>query len=193
MKRTLYFGLRLPARLQGCAEHCPLIEIQPIPYEPINLENFTHYIVTSQTTLEVLPHLPIKPVISVGSRTTESCLRHGQTNVQTAFPETAEGLISLLQDSNLSAAHIFYPHSALSRPLIQQYLLQSCISHVATPVYTTNARTLSTPPDLAAFDELIFTSPSTVDAFLLNYGHPPPVHKSIPIGPVTAKKLNAIN
>jgi uroporphyrinogen-III synthase len=60
---------------------------------------------------------------------------------------------------------------------------------VGIDLYETVAQRVEPVPDLRLFDEIVFTSPSTVDAFFEIFGHIPSGKKIVAIGPVTADRL----
>ncbi len=204
MGKTLYLGLD-PGRYRNTDElvHLPLIETHPRPYEGEikqffeNLDKATHIILTSRVAVTYFCHYGEKAqsnytqkhFISIG-KATENLLRSkGCRHVSSALLETAEGVVELLHTLP-TPCHFFYPHSALSRPLILQQLQQKALPFTAIPLYDTVARSLKLP-NLDCFDKIIFTSPSTVDAFFALTSQIPPFGKCVPIGPITEKALKS--
>jgi uroporphyrinogen-III synthase len=109
--------------------------------------------------------------------------------VSAAENETAEGVVELLEKHDFSGAYFLWPHSLLSRPLLSDYLASRKIPCDACVFYETHTRRPASLPDLSLYDEIVFTSPSTVDAFVALYGALPTDKLLTPIGPVTAKRL----
>jgi len=192
--RSLYTGLNPP---DSEVVHCPFIRIVPHPpqtemYE--RLPHITHLIFTSKTSVDLffryLPKtcdLDHKTFFAVGRVTKSYLEKHGIKEVMSPRAETAEGLVELIDSCNLSKPKFLWPHSALSRPVISdsctplfEYILYDTISIIPDPL-----------PNLDNFDEIIFTSPSTVEGFVKAYGSLPKDKVLTPIGPITAKALDA--
>lgn len=205
-KRTLYLGLELPLELQcESVTHCPLIKIVPRSREDFDiahmfasLKKFTHIIFTSKSAVKVfveyaalfginLEELNQKIFISVGKKTAQQLNHSGITEVITASIETAEGIVDLLTTLNLKKSYILWPHSALSRPVILDWLKANSIQFYECVIYDTFINIPEHLPDIEGYDEIIFTSPSIVDAFFSLYGMLPEGKKITCIGPVTQK------
>jgi hydroxymethylbilane synthase len=175
-KKTLYFGLR---QKQQKGIRCqPLIEIVPLPCSLRALASSSHILVTSRTSLDLLrPFLETtslqKEIISIGRKTSALAREIGFKTIHTARTETSEGVIELLGRLKLQDAKIFWPHSSLSRRTIPSYLEGANISFSECELYTTRTKRHVEKCALDQFDELFFSSPSTVDAFFELYGLPP--------------------
>lgn len=208
MKRILYLGLDPTHYIsQGEIVHWPIIQIVRRPLsDPLikqalqDFDRYSHVIITSKSTVailqEYLPQLGIdlqswqaKSTLAVGKVTAKHLNALGIYPASIAEEETAEGIIQDIQKLSLKSSHFFWPHSSQSRPLIKDFLitqnarLTDCIlydpiSHVPGPL-----------PDLNHFDEIVFTSPSTVDAFLSIFGSFPVHVQLTAIGPVTMQYL----
>ena len=103
--------------------------------------------------------------------------------------ETAEGIIQELDKQDLENVHFFWPHSALSRPVLSEYFTLKNHPFDEIVLYDTLPQKPGPLPSEEAFDQIIFTSPSTVDAFLKLFGKFPEGKVLKAIGPVTAKYL----
>jgi len=175
-KKTLSFGLR-PKNKKGLSCQ-PLIETIPLAPSLDGLGAATHILLSSQSSLDYLaPYLSDailkKELISIGQKTSEQAARLGFQTIHTARDETSEGVTALLGTLDLGGAHLFWPHSALSRRIIPNWLFEKRISFSECALYTTrNKKNVERLP-LDQFDELFFSSPSTVDAFFELYGRPP--------------------
>lgn len=209
-KRILYLGLD-PCHYTGEGEivHCPIIQVIPRPFsDPIisqalqNFDHYSHVIVTSKSTVAILSNYLLqlgvdleiwknKITLAVGKVTATHLQKNGIIPFKIAQNETAEGMIHELQQMSLTHAHIFWPHSAQSRPLIHHFLIEQHIQHTTCALYDTQVQVPQNLPHLETFDEVIFTSPSTVDAFLNIFGFFPNHPLLTPIGPITANHLNA--
>lgn len=215
--KILYLGLNPPDELRYKEiTHCPLIRIAPRPYSDKDITNalshikkYTHFIFTSKSAVNIffdyikisnsVDCLKDKIFLSVGSKTTQQLKKHGIKNVLTASEETAEGIILLLASLNLTSAFIFWPHSALSRPILTDWLNSNQFEdltglvkyhYCACIFYDTVLNAPEVMPDLSKYDEIIFTSPSTVDAFCKLFGKLPHYKILSCIGSITQKHLD---
>lgn len=208
--KILYTGLEIPSHLQHSTLHCPFIKIIPKQIEDptivtafAHFDDYTHLIFTSRTAVAVFFYflhsfnIPQENVfnkirISIGKRTAEK-LYDFKTNASfIASEETAEGMIDLLTHQELKDAHIFFPHSSLARPIIKNWMSKQALRYTACPIYETISIFPIPLPDLRLFHEIIFTSPSTIDAFMKAYKQLPKEKKLTCIGPVTQNHLNRL-
>ena len=205
MKRQLYVGLEVPKRLQRVSvTHCPLIEIHPrSPEDPAvahvcrQLHTYTHLLFTSKSAVEILfrfleekKSLPGGSLaIAVGKATAAAISARSNLPVLVAQQETAEGIVDLLETMELTQAKVLWPHSALSRPVIVEYLEARGVECDSCVFYDTHMRRPEIMPDLKEYDEIIFTSPSTIDAFVELFGKLPDGKTLTCIGQVTEKHL----
>lgn len=201
MKKILYLGLD-PSRYEceGKLVHFPIIKTTPRPFEGHikklfeELATTTHVIVTSRTAASLFCEyaekgqqaLAEKIFLSIGDATATLLRKRGLVT-HIAPQATGEGIIELLKIVP-KPGHVFYPHSALARPLIKNYLKQQGIPFTAVDLYDASPRHTELP-DLDSFDKIIFTSPSTVAAFFSSTAQMPPREKCISIGPITAQAL----
>ncbi len=191
----LYTGLRLPKKYQKeNVLHLPLIETCVRDQAKDEIEKAlpvaTHILFTSQTAVELFP-FPYgeKTIIALGSRTASKVGRCQALHV--ASEETAEGVAKLLESLEIQG-HILYPHSALSRDLLSTFLDNRQIPCSDIILYDTFPKQPKTPINLNLFSEIVFTSPSTVDAFVAFFG-PLPQNKIITtIGPITRLKISLL-
>ncbi|CUI17651.1 Uroporphyrinogen-III synthase [Candidatus Protochlamydia naegleriophila] len=208
LKQVLYTGLD-PSHYQGTGQitHCPLIQIIPRPLTDPSLQSafsafhsYTHLIITSKTTIPILQaylqqmgfslaDCQAKTTIAVG-KITAFHLRAQNIEPIIAKDETAEGVVAELQELKLEKAFIFWPHSAQARPIIPLFLQEQCIRFLACPLYDTLPLRPPTLPHLDQFEEIVFTSPSTIHAFLDVFGSLPASKLLTPIGPITKKCLH---
>lgn len=178
---TLYLGLRPKAG----TIHYPVIKT--VPLEVQSVEEFTHIIFTSQTTVEYWKWpLEGKVVIAIGEATAKML-----PNPLIALEATQEGIIALLQTIPLQNARICYPKSKRARPLLAEYLQK--FSSFTVDLYDTVCQKPEPVPNLDAFDEIVFTSPSTVEGFIKIFGKLPKNKRLVPIGPVTKRALQLLS
>lgn len=206
--RILYLGLDTTYyQAKGEVTHWPMIKIVPRPLSDHTLqealklfEEYTHVIVTSKSTVGILKnYLPLlgipleswaaKTTLAVGHVTAKHLQACGIHSIKIAKEETAEGLIHELQQIDLNHAHFFWPHSSRARPIIKEFFKAHAIKHFSCILYDPQFHIPGQLPVLEDYDEIVFTSPSTIDAFLEIFGHFPCHCCLTPIGPITARHL----
>jgi uroporphyrinogen-III synthase len=106
-----------------------------------------------------------------------------------AQDETQEGVVQLLKSLPLENSYIFLPRSSLSRPVLVQFFEEQGIRYQTFDLYDTVTQGLEPKPDLDLVDEIVFTSPSTVRAFIEIFGALPKHKKLVAIGPITQSAL----
>lgn len=186
MKKTLYLGLD-PSRYPIEVTHYPIIEIRELanlqPYFD-QLQNYDHVIFTSRSAILIYTkYAQIKrPVIAVGRATAALARQMGLFVSHTARLEQAEGVLEIIKELKSS---FFFPHSAQARPLLQDYLKNE--RALVFPAYDTV--TTSKKIDIKPYDAFVFTSPSTVKAFVELYGALPK-KELIAMGPITQRALD---
>ena len=162
-------------RTERCGAIEPALSLWP---------QFTHMIFTSQTAVHYWPGPWDKPTIAIGQATAAALRARGCTPL--IAPEaTQEGIIALIAQL---PGYFFWPKSRLARSALTDYF-QARI--YALDLYDTLFQQLEPVPRLDDFDEILFTSPSTVEGFLRIYGELPQGKKLTPIGPVTGRRIDA--
>jgi uroporphyrinogen-III synthase len=208
MKRILYLGLEVPPNMQDKeVVHYPIIKIIPkkatdpaIQAAFKDFNAYTHLIFTSRSAVSTFfelaqafaitpAQIQVKTLVIIGKRTTAKLQEYHITPHLIANDETAEGVIKILEMNDLKKSYFFLPQSSIARPIISNWLKNQQIPHVACPLYDTLANHPTPLPDLTLFREIIFTSPSTVDAFIKAYQHLPRDIKLTCIGPITEHHL----
>lgn len=179
----LYLGLRpKPGTF-----HYPVIRTALLPVgATADWARFTHIIFTSQTAVEYWPGPWDKEIIAIGEATAE-VLRSKGIEPRVAPFATQEGVIELIQEIKGS---FFIPRSRLARSTLTDYMEENRIPYTALDLYDTYFQKLEPVPNLDDFDEIVFTSPSTVEGFLRIYGKLPREKKLTAIGPITQKALD---
>ena len=130
-----------------------------------------------------------KTVIAIGKVTAAHLGIQGAPPHFVSEQETQEGVVHLLKGMDVEDAYFFMPRSSLSRPVLANFFKEREIRYQACDLYDTVSQESDPQPDLAHIDEIVFTSPSTVRAFLEIYGTLPNDKKLIAIGPVTEQAL----
>lgn len=203
MMKVLYLGLD-PKNYKGKGQitHYPIIKIVERDLkEPTfdvlwrDLILFSTVLFTSQNTVHLLlkevgaNSLKNKTLISVGKITAKVLSSYGLSSL-ICENETAEGIISVL--STISTPYVLYLHSKRARALILDYLIKEKIKHFAAPLYNTLSNFPSPIPTLSEYQEIVFTSPSTVDSFLELFTTFPHNVKLTAIGPITRSYLSSV-
>ncbi|MBS0624989.1 MAG: uroporphyrinogen-III synthase [Verrucomicrobia bacterium] len=179
----LYLGID-PSRWPEKVFHYPVIRTEPLEVsKPTDWHEATHILFTSRSAVRHWKYFDsTKQIIALGTATALLL----EKPLVAPIP-TQEGVVDLLR--TLSPGYLIWPRSTLSRDHIADYLRLSGIRHTIIPLYQTIFQQPGPPPNLALFTEIVFTSPSTIDAFLAIYGALPRNIRLTPIGPVTAEAL----
>ena len=205
---SLCLGIDIPKRFQNrMIHHHPIIQISPranthadIKEAFLQLKNFTHIIFTSKVGVKLffqqlasfgydISSLANKRLVAVGAETAQ-VIREYDANVHLiSKDEHAEGLVSVLQDKLGAEDFVLWPHSSISRQVLPDFFQRNKVRYVECILYDTGRNEKHEARDLSSYGEIIFTSPSTVDAFLEIYGCLPNNIWLTPIGPVTEKHL----
>jgi uroporphyrinogen-III synthase len=168
--------------------HYPVIRIEKVPVLPWvqGLKNSSHILFTSQTAVELFKELVGSPPdlagIAVGKKTFSLAQSLGFSMQYVAIEETQEGLVPILE--NLDIEMLFWPRSVKARGIIRK-----CCKIFDLPLYDVLPQEVDPKPCLEDFDEVLLTSPSTVEAFFDLYTSIPKGLKFRSIGPITALAL----
>ncbi len=206
IKYILYLGTD-PSRFQGCSKfiHLPLVRTCPRPISAQILENldqFTHVLLTSPNAVRILLDALVvdkqaivkqKGIFAIGMATAAKVKEYGLAVQAVASPETQEGMMALLKTLPLDNPYFFYPRSSIARPLLGRFLEESGFRHQIYDLYDTFFERPSYLPPLEIIEEIIFTSPSTVKAFMALYGSIPKHIKRTCIGPITEEALQKVD
>lgn len=204
--RTLYLGLQPPSDKE--VYHYPVIAIFPLLFSPDEKRRlrvcFNHsewVLFTSKSAIDplisALEGAPFtgKTVIAVGAKTASALNKRGISVDWVPEEETQEGLVALLKTRPLKGRTIFCGRSSLSRDVLKTFLLKSGAMYFDPVLYETKVSfDESKKPSLIDFEEVLFTSPSTVDGFVQAFGTAQlPKNLTLrAIGPVTKKRLEEV-
>lgn len=187
--KILYLGLNPPPGVV----HYPVIRIEKLTNVKTALDlwpRFSHVIFTSKTAVgcwfEEITCFD-KVAIAIGPATASVLQARGVRPLVASNP-TQEGIVELLRTQKPS--FVFLPRSKKARSVLTDYLRKRKIPFFALDLYDTVLQKLEPVPNLDEIDEIVFTSPSTVEGFLAIYGRLPMEKVLTTIGPVTAQKLN---
>jgi uroporphyrinogen-III synthase len=147
---------------------------------------FTHIIFTSQTAVNYWPGPWDKILLAIGPSTAASLQAKG-FDPQIAPEATQEGIMELIKDMD---SYFFLPRSRLARSALTDYMTEHKMRYFVLDLYDTVFQKPEPVPNLADFDEIIFTSPSTVEGFLRIYGALPKGKKLTAIGPITERAIH---
>ena len=205
-KRILFTGLsRERYFIKGIYFHLPLIKIEPLKsYRQLDnylkkIGAFDWIVFASRYGVEYffarLRHIGLDSrmlnkikIAAVGNSTAKRLLDFGILADLIPKKESAEGLIEKLKKENLKHKKIFLPRSNISDKGLSK-ALQNLGAEVTTGFAYRNVIPEGLPDlDLKFFDEIMFTSPSTVRNFKQRYKRIPRSVKVKCIGKVTLKE-----
>ncbi|AFS27773.1 uroporphyrinogen-III synthase [Chlamydia psittaci] len=204
---TLYLGLNRETANRYHASFVPILEIIPfarsspqLRYALRYLEETSHILLTSPSSTSLFisrmrrknskKTLSTKHYLCLGEITASrltKLLPKAQYSLATI--ETGEGVLPMIS-SLPKNARILYPHSALSRPVIEDFLKRENRSFFAYSHYTIRERQLH-PSVFKQCSRVILTSPSGVRAYAKLF---PQLPRRIHIcqGPITLKEFREI-
>lgn len=107
-------------------------------------------------------------IISVGPTTTEALRQRGANVTYESHTESADGIIEWFADKIKSK--ILLARSNKGLKILSEKLIRQGHEVVDLPVYTNQPNREAVKQDLTKFDKVLFTSPSTVEAFKQLYG-----------------------
>lgn len=210
MKKVLHIGIDPPEPKEGQQIlHCPLIEVVARPSTQDDITDafqempaYTHLIFTSKNsvriTLEKLLDfgwnrsiLKDKQCIAVGKSTADLLETHGCHDILIPSLETAEGIAELMDILPLDNCDLLWPHSALSRPVLSTYFKSRSLKYKECILYDTISRKPTVLPNMNDIDEIVFTSSSSVDAYISIFEALPKDKILTSIGPITQAKLDS--
>ena len=191
--KSLYLGIDPPLR----GFHYPVIYTERVDTALLKeaiekQDHFTHWIFTSKTAVRYWYEVGSIPkdrtAIAIGEGAAAEVQKWAIKPLLAKRP-TQEGVISLLNTLDLQEAFICYPRSNLARGILACHLQAKKIPILIVDLYTTLYQKLEPVPDLREFEEIIFTSPSTVEGFRRIFGAPLEGQRLKAIGPITLKAI----
>lgn len=159
-------------------------------------EEYTHLLFTSQHAVSIfsaiLERYCLKPkhqAIAIGKNTCQKLVGLGWKDPICSQEESQEGLLSLLRHMRLEESWYFcLPRSALARNSLEIFFSIHGVRHQICDIYDTVPKQFSLP-DLEEFDEILFSSPSSVSSFFAQIDKLPVRPALRAIGPVTWQNL----
>ncbi len=206
MKKALYLGTDPSCFVHNKPLiHYPIIRLIPKSSQDLEvqralmqLSSYFLCLFTSKNAVHILfslaKELSLSPgellagkCVSIGPSTTKALKEHGVDSTLEAFPNTQEGMIDLLKEISLEKQAVFYPRSSLARPLLSSYLIEALATSYVLDLYDTEIQPQGEPPSLENIEEIIFTSPSTVEGFFSLFSEFPSGIRPVFQGPITEK------
>lgn len=190
--------------------HYPVIKLIPASIEDCQvrfcldrLEAFTCCFFTSKNAVEILvslckksfldPEVLLKnKCISIGPSTSLALEAHGVIPLLEAAESTQEGMIDLCEKQTFDQSYVFYPRSSLARPLLGEYLSKKASQLQVLDLYNTEHQIPLPIPSLDDVEEIVFTSPSTVDGFFKIFSSIPSGKKISFQGPITKQRFHEL-
>ncbi|MDE2027724.1 MAG: uroporphyrinogen-III C-methyltransferase [Candidatus Omnitrophica bacterium] len=126
---------------------------------------------------------------AIGQKTRKALQDHGIEPALVSQEETAEGLFKAIkQEAALKGKRILFPRSNLPNPFLKEALEKEGALVTEVAIYR-NVKPARRDLPSELIDGIIFTSPSTVKNFLIDYGTIPVSWQILAKGPVTLKTL----
>lgn len=208
MKKILYLGTALPqGRDLRNMVHYPVIRLIPksvtdlrVQFCLSRLSFFSCFLFTSKNAVSIFfdlckqlaidpnPHLKSK-CFSIGAFTAKALKERGVESLGQAQISTQEGMWQEFAcQIDLEKAHVLYPRSSLARSFLQSQLQLANVSSEVLDLYDVAFQKPFDLPSLAEIEEIIFTSPSTVEGFFRIFSGRIPAHIRVTFqGPITKK------
>lgn len=179
-RRVLFLGTAAAFKaarfgLEDETIHAPIIQLKSLPIAQHildDLSEYSHIVLTSPNAVHLFfQHIApkdcvCKKIFSVGQTTSLAIESLGLSTPKTASYENQEGIVSMLRLENLRDAYFLLPRALKTRSAIDYFFKLNQIRYKVCTLYKTVVNPDFMLPDLHQFDEIVFTSPSTVQAFL---------------------------
>ena len=184
-EKVLYTGID-PANFRhaGYIVHYPLIETNPVDFVINNEQNYDTVLFSSKNAVRYFLEkysLLGKRIVTIGKATEQTLRQHGYKTDFIAAQPSSDSLMMLIREN--PQWRILYPCSNLSNNP-----LHSMPNVAPVIVYETRTRAQGVL-GLNEYSAVVFTSPSTVDAFIKLYSGVPQHLLCIAIGPITKNRL----
>lgn len=128
-------------------------------------------------------------IASVGKTTSAELLKYNIRPDVESPTESAEGLVAFFEKEKLIGQRILLPRSDKGLKYLSSSLEKQGNSIEDVPVYTNEANLEAEKTDLSLFQKIVFTSPSSVDAFISLYGEFPAAAQLIARGKTTEEYI----
>lgn len=189
---VLYLGTNPePYKFLGHIIHHPMIEVNPVAADHAFCENLRREVEQSEIILltsrcavrsffalakscGIHPStLRRKDLAVIGRASAEALSHEGFLPAVTARDETSEGMFAALKENfDLKGRRVLFPRSSLPNPYLKTEMAKLGAQVVEVTVYT-NTKPPKKPLPQIPVDKVVFSSPSTLDNFLKDYGRIP--------------------
>ncbi len=201
--KTLFTGIaedmeRLRRRYGEDVVCTPLIEIADVEdHGPLlatcdAIDHYDYLLFTSRFAVRhyvcLLSSLPAAlRVVSIGETTTRALHREGVGRVEQVDSDNSYGVIEWFRRQ--PTGRVLFPRSDIALPIITDGLRALGFDVDAVAAYVNRMPRNPVRVDVAAFDRIVFTSPSTVSHFVALYGALPPDKQLEARGPITRQAI----
>lgn len=189
--KTLFTGIRCPDQT---FVHTPLIEIRPvrdngeIKQVALEMERYDYLLYTSQNAVtHFLPQSQHVRIVSIGDTTSEALRQAGATEIEQVEQDNSYGVIDWF--ARQPRGSVLIPRSNLALSLIPKGLRNLGFEATTVTAYENHMPEEPQKVDLSQIDKIVFTSPSTIDNFIILYGSLPKGKQFITRGPITEQYL----
>ena len=172
--------------------HCPLIEVIERDWQLPDISRFSHFVLTSKNAVKIFAKRVVvqdKIIVAVGKATARALEEAGWMASVVAEDACQEGIVAEFEKMDLTRARVCLPRSSGARDVIDRYLEGCGIEYEVIALYDVKTSFPKKLPDLDSIEKVVFTSPSTVRAFIEIFGSIPCDKELIAIGPITYKAL----
>lgn len=176
-----------------------LLDIHSMEHIWSDFLEYTHILFTSKNSVPFFlqavsrfsleSYVSQKKILAIGHITADHLSQAGMVPAHIACPETQEGVGSLIRQLDRDI-YLFYPRAKQARSYLETFLAQMEIRHQICHLYETVAYPHQAVPSLDEFDEIIFTSPSTIKYFIHFFSKIPKDKRITCLGPVTQEAIN---
>lgn len=189
--RTLYTGVQSP---DPGYIHTPMIDIQPAAFTAPDTQRLNYILFTSRHAVrhwfgtQTLPDQAI--VVSIGPATSQALRQEGVTQIEQVEQDDSYGVLDWF--SRQERGSVLIPRSNLALPVIPDGLRKMGFEVQTLTVYNNVLPKHVRTVNLDNIQRVVFTSPSTIDNFLLTYGTLPSHIEYVTRGVVTEAHLQKI-
>ena len=195
VRRTLYTGLVCsnPSYI-----HTPLIKIEPVDFTMPDLSGYDYLLFTSRSAVSVFFTAPQareqssgRPrIVSIGAATTAALREAGISQISQTSEDNSYGVLHYFKTQ--PKGRVLIPRSNIALPIIPDGLREAGFSVDTLTIYNNRYPRHVRRVNLANIQRVIFTSPSTIDNFILTYGSLPDHIEYVCRGPVTSAHLKEL-
>lgn len=186
VQRTLYTGLVSP---NPDYIHTPLIEIEPVSYADPSTESYDYLLFTSRYAVKCWTGGFCGRIVSIGPSTTQALKEAGAVKVEQTEQDDSYGVIDFF--SRQPSGRVLIPRSSLALNIIPDGLRQLGFVVTTLTVYNNVYPHHVRRVNLANIQRVVFTSPSTIDNFIMTYGCLPAHIEYVTRGSITAQHLKS--